>query len=79
MENLEFKNKSLLNKLTAYCLTNKFVVILILLALMLSGLLVAPFDWDIAGLPRNPVSVDAIPDIEAALFYAKTNTQEDSA
>jgi Cu(I)/Ag(I) efflux system membrane protein CusA/SilA len=25
--------------------------------------MVAPFDWDIAGLPRDPVPVDAIPDI----------------
>jgi Cu(I)/Ag(I) efflux system membrane protein CusA/SilA len=27
------------------------------------GVMVAPFDWDIADLPRSPVPVDAIPDI----------------
>ena len=27
------------------------------------GVLVAPFDWDLGGLPRDPVPVDAIPDI----------------
>jgi Cu(I)/Ag(I) efflux system membrane protein CusA/SilA len=27
------------------------------------GIMVAPFDWDIGNLPRNPVPVDAIPDI----------------
>ena len=27
------------------------------------GLMVAPFDWDLGGLPRDPVPVDAIPDI----------------
>lgn len=27
------------------------------------GVMVAPFDWEIAGLPRDPVPVDAIPDI----------------
>ncbi len=30
--------------------------------LIFSGLTVAPFDWDL-GIPRNPVPVDAIPDI----------------
>jgi len=27
------------------------------------GIMVAPFDWDIPGIPRDPVPVDAIPDI----------------
>jgi len=27
------------------------------------GIMVAPFDWDIGDLPRDPVPVDAIPDI----------------
>jgi len=27
------------------------------------GLVVAPFDWDLGGLPRDPTPVDAIPDI----------------
>ena len=27
------------------------------------GIGVAPFDWDIDAIPRNPVPVDAIPDI----------------
>jgi Cu(I)/Ag(I) efflux system membrane protein CusA/SilA len=27
------------------------------------GIMVAPFDWEVVGLPRNPVPVDAIPDI----------------
>ena len=29
---------------------------------VVAGLLVAPFPWDVAGLPRDPVPVDAIPD-----------------
>ena len=27
------------------------------------GVAVAPFDWELGGLPRNPIPVDAIPDI----------------
>ena len=27
------------------------------------GLMVAPFDWNLGGLPRDPVPVDAIPDM----------------
>jgi len=39
------------------------VVLLALLLLGGWGLLVAPFDWDLGGLPRGPVPVDAIPDL----------------
>jgi len=34
-----------------------------MLAVIAWGILVAPFDWHIAGLHRDPVPVDAIPDI----------------
>ncbi|VAX38559.1 Cobalt-zinc-cadmium resistance protein CzcA; Cation efflux system protein CusA, partial [hydrothermal vent metagenome] len=54
---------SLLDKTILFCLENKLVVALIIVAVLGAGVLVAPFDWDIAGLPRSPVSVDAIPDI----------------
>jgi len=46
-----------------FCLENKLVIALAIFFIIMWGLLVAPFDWDIAGLPRNPVPVDAIPDI----------------
>ena len=55
--------RSLLNRAIAYCLDNKLVVALVTLAFVTWGIMVAPFDWDIAGLPRDPVPVDAIPDI----------------
>jgi len=54
---------SLLDRVIRYCLENKLVVILIMLAIVAWGTIVAPFDWNIAGLHRNPVPVDAIPDI----------------
>ncbi len=49
--------------LIRFCLTNKLVVILIALALAIGGMLAAPFKWELKGLPRFPVPVDAIPDI----------------
>lgn len=46
-----------------FCLRNKLVVFLGVIFFLGWGFLVAPFDWDEAGLPRSPVPVDAIPDI----------------
>jgi Cu(I)/Ag(I) efflux system membrane protein CusA/SilA len=36
---------------------------LITLFLVAGGIYVAPFDWEFESFPRNPVAVDAIPDI----------------
>ncbi|MFH1761157.1 MAG: efflux RND transporter permease subunit [bacterium] len=63
MEKLDLKDRSFLDKLIGYCLQNKLVVTLLLLAAIITGILVAPFDWELGGLPGNPVAVDAIPDI----------------
>ncbi len=46
-----------------YFLNNRLVTILILLVLVGWGLINAPFNWHFSFLPRDPVSVDAIPDI----------------
>ena len=46
-----------------FCLENKLLVALIVLLTIGWGLMVAPFDWDLGGLPRMPVAVDAIPDL----------------
>ncbi len=54
---------SLLDKIIKYCLENKLIVILLALVLISWGIMSAPFDWNLGGLPRNPVPVDAIPDI----------------
>ena len=51
------------NRVIRYCLENKLVVFLAALFLITWGILAAPFDWDIPGLIRSPVPVDAIPDI----------------
>ncbi len=52
-----------INGLIRFCLENKLVVILFTAALILWGVMVAPFDWEFEALPRDPVPVDAIPDI----------------
>jgi len=53
----------MINQLIRFCLENKIVVVLFTAALILWGIMVAPFDWKIDALPRDPVPVDAIPDI----------------
>ncbi len=53
----------LLAKLIRFCLENKLVVTLLVIFVIAWGVMVAPFDWDVWGLPRSPVPVDAIPDI----------------
>lgn len=52
-----------LDRVIRYCIDNRLVVSLITLALVSWGVMVAPFDWSLGGLPRAPVPVDAIPDI----------------
>ena len=52
-----------LGRLIEFCLFNKLFVLLGVFFVVGWGLLVAPFGWDLGGLPRDPVAVDAIPDI----------------
>ena len=53
----------MLNKIIRYFLENKLVTFLLLFALILWGVISAPFNWNLGFLPRDPVPVDAIPDI----------------
>jgi Cu(I)/Ag(I) efflux system membrane protein CusA/SilA len=52
-----------LNRLIRFFLENKLVAVLLFLIFAAWGIATAPFDWDIPFLPRDPVPVDAIPDI----------------
>jgi len=54
---------SVLDKPLRFCLENKLVVFLLAAFLIVWGVLHAPFDWNIARELRDPVPVDAIPDI----------------
>jgi len=56
-------NRSPLSSLLRFCLENKLVMLLLVLFVVGGGIMVAPFDWDVGGLPRDPVPVDAIPDL----------------
>ena len=54
---------SLLARLVRFFLTRKLVVALMLVGLVGWGFAVAPFAWELEWLPRDPIPVDAIPDI----------------
>ena len=57
------KQNSLLDRLVYFFLARKLVAVLMLTGIVGWGLMVAPFTWELEGLPRDPVPVDAIPDI----------------
>ena len=52
----------MLNRIIKFFLDNKLVAWLMLLLFIVWGLITSPFEID-SGLPRDPVAVDAIPDI----------------
>ena len=56
---------SVVDRIIAFFLDNKLIAVLLLLALVGWGVATAPFDWTLDGFPRDPVPVDAIPDIGA--------------
>lgn len=53
----------MLNKLIKFFLENKLVTVLLLTLFVGWGIVTAPFNWEVDFLPRDPVPVDAIPDI----------------
>jgi len=57
------EQKSWIGRLQRFCLTNKLVVGMFILAVVAAGILVAPFDWQVGDIQRYPIPVDAIPDI----------------
>ena len=53
----------MLNSIIKFFLENKLVTVLVLLLIVAWGIVTAPFNWETSFLPRDPVPVDAIPDI----------------
>lgn len=51
------------NSIIRFFLENKLVAVLLLLVLTGWGLATAPFDWNLDSIPRDPVPVDAIPNL----------------
>jgi Cu(I)/Ag(I) efflux system membrane protein CusA/SilA len=53
----------MLNKSIKFLIENKLVAVLMLVLFLGWGTVNAPFNWDTGFLPRDPIAVDAIPDI----------------
>ena len=51
------------NRLVKYFLENRLITIILLIAFIVMGIVTMPFNTKTGFLPRNPVPVDAIPDI----------------
>lgn len=49
--------------LIGWFIDNKLIVLVLSIMLIAGGVYVAPFNWDTGSFPRDPVPVDAIPDI----------------
>ncbi len=53
----------MINRIIKYFLENRLVTLLVTLSVIVWGIAMAPFGWDLGNLPSDPVPVDAIPDI----------------
>lgn len=53
----------MLNRIIKYFLDNKLVALIIFAIILFWGISTAPFNWKNSFFPRDPVPVDAIPDI----------------
>lgn len=53
----------MLNKIIKYFLENRIITAFLLIAIIFGGLATAPFNWHGGLIPRDPIAVDAIPDI----------------
>jgi copper/silver efflux system protein len=51
------------NRLVRYFLENRLVTFIILIAFVVLGIVYTPFNWHTGLIPRDPIPVDAIPDI----------------
>ncbi len=51
------------NKLVHYFLYHRLITFIFLIAFLVMGIAYAPFNWKTSILPRDPIPVDAIPDI----------------
>lgn len=51
------------NRLVKYFLENRLITFILLIAFIVLGVVYAPFNWNSGVIPRDPIPVDAIPDI----------------
>jgi len=52
-----------MNSIMTALIKHRIVVAIVIIVSTFWGVIVAPFDWDLGSIPRDPVPVDAIPDI----------------
>ena len=62
-QNTELIARNWVDSVIRFCLTRPTIILLVALPVIVWGLMVAPFDWSLGGLPRSPIPADAIPDI----------------
>ncbi len=53
----------MLNKIIKYFLENRLITVLLLITIVAWGISTSPFNWNTGFIPKDPVPVDAIPDI----------------
>lgn len=53
----------MLNKIIKYFLQNRIITAILLIVVIVGGLATSPFNWNIGFIPRDPIAVDAIPDV----------------
>ncbi len=51
------------NRLVKYFLENRLITFIFLISFIVLGIVFMPFNWNSGFLPRDPIAVDAIPDI----------------
>ena len=51
------------NKLVKYFLEHRLITFVFLIAFLVMGIAYSPFNWKTGLIPRDPIPVDAIPDI----------------
>ena len=56
-------NDAMLNGIIKFFLENKLITFFLTVSIIVWGLATAPFNWQLGWIPRDPVPVDAIPDI----------------
>jgi len=57
------KKTIMFNRIVKYFLDNRLITLIILMVILTLGIVSAPFNWKTGFIPRDPVPVDAIPDI----------------
>jgi Cu(I)/Ag(I) efflux system membrane protein CusA/SilA len=57
------KEISMFNRLVKYFLENRLITFILLFTFIIAGIVYTPFNWHTGFIPRDPIPVDAIPDI----------------